>query len=153
MLTGDGNALGASSTTVDSVCVAPVPTVTVIAPASAALSTGIVLTVDCTFACALAAPVRSAELESATRHEGSNRMMVDTGTPNESEAKAGTRSLSALASLLHGEVRESKDELLGRRVFGPRDLESALAMREQRERTAGNRLLAIHTHLAAQHAA
>src|SRR3954463_9493927 len=72
MLTGDGNVLGALSTTLESDCVAPAPTLMVIAPASAALGAGGALRVDSTMACPPATPVRSAEPASATRHERSN---------------------------------------------------------------------------------
>src|SRR5262245_23499227 len=68
-------------------------------------------------------------------------------------ARARALSISALASLLHREIPKPKHELLWRRIAVPRDLESSLTVREQRERTARDWLLSVDTDFAAQHSA
>jgi len=152
MLTGLGKLLGALSVTLGNDCVAPEPTLTEMEPATVALTAGSGLTVDWILVCALATLVRSVELAMATRHDRSNMGSNDRNAGN-GDASSTRQSVSAFPSLLYGEIREPKDELLWNGVLVPRDLETPLAVRKERERTARYRLLATHAHFTTQHSA
>src|SRR5215204_3866100 len=119
-------------------------------PASAALTVGSELTVDCTRACALATPLRSAEHRQVVTHDRRNR--IDQGTRTlEPLGASPRRSVSALASLLHREVRESQHELFRGRVAAPRDLERAAAVGKKGKGAARDRFRTLRTDLAAEH--
>ena len=80
MLTVDGKSFATLSTTLSSDCTAAEPTLIAIEPASAALTVGIELTVECTLACALATPARSAEHPQVATYDRRNRIGNGTGT-------------------------------------------------------------------------
>src|SRR5687768_5787998 len=126
MLTANGKSFAMLSTTLPSDCTAPAPTLIAIEPASAALTVGIELTVECTLACALATPARSAEHPEVATHNRRNR--IGNGTRTLELQLRTRRSVSALGSLLHREVREPQHEFLRRRVVAPRDVERTAAV-------------------------
>lgn len=121
--------------------------------AAAAVNVGSVLTVECTLACALTTPVRSAELARLKRHDRRNHIGEEGESQTTYEQVRGAGSSTALASLLHREICESQHDLFRREAFVPWDFEHAPAVREQRERTAGNRFTSGSTELTAQHSA
>ena len=147
MLTGLGKLLGTLSITLVSDCVAPEPTLTEMAPARAAVTVGSALTVERMLGCALATLVRSAELAMATRHDRGNMVGCESAGRASERAR---RLVSAFASLFDGEIREPKYEPFWYEVLVPGDLETTDAVRKERERAAGDRLLTANAHFTAQ---
>ena len=124
---------------------------TEIAAATAAAVAGSALTVETTFACDCAKPGTSVELAMATRHDRRNH--AARRWERRAAVRARAASVGALASLLHGEIRESENEPLRRRVVGPGYFEVSTAVREQRERATGNRPLPVGVDFAAEYPA
>ena len=94
MLTDDGNVFATLSVTLLSACTAPEPMLTAIDPATPAAAEGRALTVECTLACALVTPEKSADATHATRHDRSNHMTMRervTGTAMRARAAVSQR--------------------------------------------------------------